>query len=368
MRPWIGRRSRAALAGLGLLVGPLALQAQAPPDSTVLRIVRERIDAGRGFGMVVGLIDADGTERVIAFQQQDTSEPVPDAGSLFEIGSITKVFTTIALAEMADRGELRLEDPLQSFLPEGVRAPVHEGRAITLLDIATQSSGLPRLPDNLRISNMADPYADYTVEQMLAFLSGHTLRRAPGGQYEYSNYAMGLLGHVLAERAAMSYEALLRDRILTPLGMHSTAIALTPALERTFVPGHNALDAVVPPWNIPTLAGAGALRSTVADMMRFLEANLRPDRTTPLGRAIARSHEGRFPTGSPTMHVALGWHVLRLSGRDIIWHNGGTGGYRSFLGFDPIAGHGVVILSNANVSVDDLGFHFIDRSFPLSER
>ena len=352
-----------------LVVGGVeVVRAQTPPDSAVLGILRERIEGGRGFGAVVGVIDADGTRRVIAYQQPDTQEPALDGRSLLEIGSITKVFTAITLAEMAERGALRLEDPVQRYLPDGVRAPEKDGRAITLLDLATQTSGLPRLPDNLRITNMGDPYADYTVAGIHEFLNGHSLRREPGAQYEYSNLGMGLLGHVLALRAGTGYETLVTECILEPLAMRSTAITLDETLRARLAPGHNALDAVVPNWHIPALAGAGALRSTVEDMLAFLEANLRPDTTTVLGRAILRSHEGRIPAGSPTMSIAMAWHVLRFRDRDILWHNGGTGGYRGFIGFDAVAGHGIVILSNANVSVDDLGFHLIDPSFPLSER
>jgi CubicO group peptidase (beta-lactamase class C family) len=122
---------------------------------------------------------------------------------------------------------------------------------------------------------------------------------------------------------------------------------------------------VVPNWHLSALAGAGVLLSTVDDMMKFVAAALRPDTTTVLGRAIARTEQGRLTAGSPNMSIALAWHVLRRPDREILWHNGGTGGYRTIIAFDPVARVGVVVLSNTNVGVDEIGLHLIDPAFPL---
>jgi len=176
----------------------LPASAQVPPDSVILRMVRDRIESGNGVGAVVGVVAADGGTRVIAWQKPDVAGPRLDRSTVFEIGSITKVFTTITLAEMAERGEVRLDDPVQKFLPPDVRMPMRGNDTIRLGHIARQNSGLPRLPNNLAPGNRLDPYADYTVASLYAFLDGYTPIRAPGSQYEYSNLAMGLLGHVLA--------------------------------------------------------------------------------------------------------------------------------------------------------------------------
>lgn len=338
-----------------LLTIALAVAVQAlPPDSTVQRILKERVSASPVRGIVVGLLAADGTRRVLAVGGGVAADRV------FEIGSITKAFTGSLLAQMAADGSVRLDDPVAKFLPASVRVPARSGRQITLLDLATQSSGLPRLPTNLAPRDQSNPYADYTVAQMYAFLSGYELPRDPGQTYEYSNLGVGLLGHALALRAGMSYEELVRRRILVPLAMRETAITLSPALRARLAPGHDAAGQVVPNWDLPTLAGAGALRSTAHDMLTFLAANL--DSTS----VFRQAHLPRHAAGNATMTIGLGWHILaRPGGASITWHNGGTGGYRSFTGFDAARRVGVVVLTNANIGADDIGFHLLDGTMPL---
>lgn len=336
----------------------LPLHAQGlPPDSAVRRIVTERLASSPFRGIVVGLLDASGTRRVVAVG-------VP-ADRVFEIGSITKVFTSSILAGMVGDGSVALDDPVAKLLPPSMHVPARNGRQITLVDLATQSSGLPRLPSNMAPRDQTNPYADYTVDQLYAFLSGYELPRDPGETYEYSNLGVGLLGHALALKAGMSYEDLVKRRVLTPLGMRETAITLSPALRARLAPGHDNEGNVVANWDLPTLAGAGALRSTVGDMLTFLAANLDTS-ANPLARALRQTHRSRRPAGSATMTIGLGWHILaRPGGPSIVWHNGGTGGYRSFAGFDEARRVGVVVLTNANIGADDIGFHLLDETFPL---
>ena len=208
-----------------------------PPDSAVRALLVPRVaafpDSGKhGTGIVIGLLDATGARRIVAVGVDSTR--------VFEIGSITKVFTTSALQDMVERGEVRLDDPVATFLPPSVRIPERNGRQITLLDLATQSSGLPRMPSNLTPRDSMNPYADYSVQQMYTFLSGHELTRDVGAEYEYSNLGVGLLGHALALKARTSYEDLVRRRILAPLGMRETAITLTSVLRAKLTPGHSA--------------------------------------------------------------------------------------------------------------------------------
>ena len=347
------------LSVLGLVLSvarPLHAQGL-PPDSTVRRIVTERLTSSPFRGIVVGLLDANGTRRVVAVG-------VP-ADRVFEIGSITKVFTASILATMVADGSVRLDDAVAKLLPAAVRVPARNGHQITLLDLTTQVSGLPRMPSNMAPRDSTNPYADYSVDQMYAFLSGYELPRDPGETYEYSNLGVGLLGHALALKAGMSYEELVRQRILAPLGMRETAITLSPALRARLAPGHDNEGNVVPNWDLPTLAGAGALRSTVGDMLTFLAANL-DSSANPVARALRQTHVSRRGAGSATMTIGLGWHILaRPQGPSIVWHNGGTGGYRSFAGFDEVRHVGVVVLTNANIGADDIGFHLLDTTFPL---
>ena len=154
-----------------------------------------------------------------------------DGNTVFEMGSISKVFTGALLADMVARGEVKLDDPIAKYLPQTVKVPSRNGRQITLLDLATQSSGLPRLPSNMRPADFSNPYADYSVQQLYEFLSGYSLTRDPGQRYEYSNLGVGLLGHVLALRAGKSYEEILKERILDPLGMNDTRVDATPSMK-----------------------------------------------------------------------------------------------------------------------------------------
>ena len=344
---------------LALLVAvALPLHGQGlPPDSAVGRILAERLTSSPFRGIVVGLLDANGSRRVVAVG-------VP-ADRVFEIGSITKVFTASILAGMVADGSVRFDDPVAKFLPASVHVPARNGRQITLVDLSTQSSGLPRLPLNMAPRDSTNPYADYSVDQLYTFLSSYELPRDPGETYEYSNLGVGLLGHALALKAGVSYEDLVRRRILTPLGMRETAITLSPALRARIAPGHDATGEVVPNWDLPTLAGAGALRSTVGDMLTFLAANLDTS-ASPLTRALKQTHVSRRGAGSATMTIGLGWHILaRPQGAAIVWHNGGTGGYRSFAGFDEVRRVAVVVLTNANIGADDIGFHLLDATLPL---
>jgi len=351
-------RHLSVLALVLVLAVALPLHAQGlHPDSTVRRIVTERLTSSPFRGIVVGLLDANGTRRVVAVG-------VP-ADRVFEIGSITKVFTASILATMVADGSVHLDDPVARLLPASVRVPARNGHQITLLDLTTQVSGLPRLPANMAPRDSTNPYADYTVDQMYTFLSGYELPRDPGETYEYSNLGVGLLGHALALKAGMSYEELVRRRVLAPLGMRETAITLSPALRARLAAGHDNEGNVVPNWDLPTLAGAGALRSTVGDMLTFLAANLDTS-ANPLARALRQTHQSRRGAGSAAMTIGLGWHILaRPQGPAIVWHNGGTGGYRSFAGFDEARHVGVVVLTNANIGADDIGFHLLDATFPL---
>jgi CubicO group peptidase (beta-lactamase class C family) len=332
-----------------LLVG----QSQFPTDAEVRALARKGVPIAGKAGLVTGLLESDGSRRVVSVAD------VPyDGRTLFEIGSITKVFTGILLAEMVERGEVRLDDPVQALLPRDVTLPSRNGKNIRLLDLATHSSGLPRMPDNFAPADPRNPYADYTPERLYAFLRGHQLTREVGERSEYSNLGAGLLGHALALRAGKSYEALVTDRILGPLGMVSTRVVLHPGDRERLAPGHSPAGSEVPNWDIAVLVGAGGLRSTVDDMLTFLAANLQPPEG-PLGRAIRASHLPRTAF-SEDAKVGLHWMIHTT------WHNGGTAGYRSYIGFDPARRTGVVVLANRANGVDRIGQHLLDPRTPIS--
>ncbi len=342
----------------------LAAQWTAPPDDSIARVLDGRIERGGAVGLVVGVVE-NGRPRVVAAGRRGgEGSPAPDGRTVFEIGSVSKLFTTTLLAEMVARGEVALDDPVRRFLPDSVRVPSRGGREITLLDLATATSGLPRLPLNLRPANPADPYADYGESQLYAFLAGYTLPRDPGAAYEYSNLGMGLLGHVLALRAGKPYEELVAERILLPLGMRDTRVVPTPSMRGRLAAGHRADLAPVGGWSFAVLAGAGGWRSTADDMLRFLAAQLTPP-PGPLGRALAMAREPRRPTTSPELRIGLGWHVVERDGRSIAWHNGQTAGYYAFTALDPASGASVVVLSNTSAAVDDIGGRLLAPALPV---
>jgi D-alanyl-D-alanine-carboxypeptidase/D-alanyl-D-alanine-endopeptidase len=303
---------------------------------------------GEAWTFVRGRIDAD-----------QPGSPGPD--TIFEIGSVTKVFTAAVLADMAEEGLVALDDPLQRFLPTGVELPVR-GRPITLADLATQTSGLPRVPPGLlrrSLGQRSNPYAGFTELDLERAVSRTRLKSRPGERLRYSNFGFGLLGHALARCAEQPFEQLVRERVCDPLGLADTQVSIPAGARTRFADGHNRRGQQVPHWDLAALAGAGALRSTVADLLCFLELQLQPP-VTRLGRAAQATHEPRAHRGR--LSQGLGWAGLQVRGdsRQMLWHNGGTGGFRSFLGFVNESEAGVAVLSNCSRSVDAIGIRILE--------
>jgi CubicO group peptidase (beta-lactamase class C family) len=364
---------RALLAVLGVAIlgaRPLA-QAPAPSgiasDAEIQRILAERVDTYRqSVGVVVGVIEPSG-RRIVTYGHASTNASIPLNGdTLFEIGSMSKVFTSLLLAEAVQRGEVALTDPISKYLPANVKVP-ERGRAITLQDLSMHQSGLPLMPGNFKPADPENPFADYSAEQLYQFLSTYQLTRDVGAMYEYSNLGAGLLGHVLALRAGMGYESLVKARITGPLGMTSTAITLPPPMQARLAPGHDRTLRPTKNWDITSLAGAGALRSSANDMLTFLAAEMGYTQSALAPAMKAMLQPRRAAAGPPGLEVALAWHIITANGKTIVWHNGGTGGYRTYFGFDPEARTGVVVLMNASslAGPDDIGRHILNLENPL---
>lgn len=312
--------------------------------------------------LVIGVFQ-NGRRRIRGYGDgRPPAAETPPGKEVFEIGSITKVFTGIALARLEVDGKVRLDGLLRDALPNDLVLP-EKARAITLVQLATHTAGFPRLPANLfaTAQDESNPYANYHEADLFAALRDLELDRPPGRKSSYSNFGMGTLGHVLARAAGQSYEELVTTLIAEPLGMSDTRMTLDADQRPRLVPGHDARGNVVANWDMDALAGAGGLRSTVDDLLRFVAANLAPD-DGPLGKALALAQGPRFDSGSGD-RVGLAWQLLRdpYSHRDVVWHNGGTGGYASFLGFDRAANLGIVALSShgdamaGDHSLDDIG-------------
>jgi len=336
----------------------------------IREILVKRVDQQKqAVGIVVGVIEPNG-RRVVAWgslangKLANVDPRTLDGDTIFEIGSVTKVFTSLLLADMVNRKEVALDDPAAKYLPENVRMPERSGKSVTLLDLSTHRSGLPPNPGNLKL-NPRNPFAaDFSVGDLYQFLSGYTLPRDPGSEFEYSNLGAGLLGRLLAYRAGTDYESLIGTRITRPLGMPDTGITLSSSMEQRMATGHNAMLAPVANSELPTLAGAGALRSSANDMLTFLEAFL-GYKESPLAPAMKAMLEVRRPAGQAK--IGLAWILNSADDQEIAWHSGGTGGFRSFIGFDPKERIGVVVLSNGTRSeVVDIGLHLLNPKLPLA--
>jgi CubicO group peptidase (beta-lactamase class C family) len=325
----------------------VALDLQDKVDPLAQRLV----DDGNAVGLVVGVC-RNGEMQILAYgETAKGSAKKPTGRTVYEIGSATKAITGVLLADMVRRGEVKLDAPLESLLPSDVQLDVYEDKPITLECVATHTSGLPRLPDNFAPADSMNPYADYSADRMYECLRQHKLRRQPG-EYEYSNFAMGLLGHELARSRGKSYEELFVERIGKPLGMKDTCVALNQDQRKRLAKPYDAALKLNENWDIPTLAGAGGLRSTAVDMLKFIEANLADD-DEPLTESVKLSHEKRHEMDDG-LAIGLGWHIAR----DGItrWHNGMTGGYASWMSVVPKLDVGVVVLANtATMKVTELG-------------
>jgi CubicO group peptidase (beta-lactamase class C family) len=350
----------------GLVLGTWGSAQTGPPvvPEDVKTAVRQRVDYGYCPGLVVGLMNTNGsTFFKYGSTELDNGWPV-DENTLFEIGSVTKVFTTTLLADMVQRGELELTNAIQPYLPEGIEAPTRSGRAITLTQLATHTSGLPSAPSNLMLTTGDNPFAGYSEQQMYEFLDSYILTRNPGVTYEYSNYGMGLLGQLLARHAQSSYEDLIVTWIADELGLADTRIDLTAGQQARLARGYSGV-VPIPPFEMTALEAAGDLRSTAKDLMAFLAAN-RGWMSTRLQAAMTAAQRSRYSTSTSGLSIGLGWHLYSLNAGTAIWHNGATIGHRAFVGFLRDGATLVVVLANSDYDVTDMGLHLLDVSVPMS--
>lgn len=329
-----------------------------PPDDDLRDRLRYLVEDGATPGIVLGLLEADGSTRVLSHGSGGPGARPLGPRSVFEIGSVTKVFTGILLADAAERGEVSLSDPVARYLPPGVRVPSRNGREITLLHLATHRSSLPRMPGGLA-PGPADPYPPYTMEDVYAFLAGHELRRDVGTRFEYSNLGTALLGEALARAAGGTYDEVLRERVLEPLGMRMTGTVVAGEMAEWNTRGHGPDGGPAPPRGWPGLPGMGALRSTAEDLLRFLAANTGPP-ASRLERVLRSAQEVRASAGAGAA-IGLHWLVRRVGGRTLLMHEGRTAGYRAQIALDAARGVGVVLLANTTAFADDLGRDLLGR-------
>ena len=303
---------------------------QHPKAALVIAFYRRGNGYGRGFGKI----------------SVENPDP-PSTRTIFEIGSVTKVFTGLVLAKMVSDGMVKLADPIGCHLPDGVKSPSKEGREITLENLATHTSGLPRMPDNFwpTVKDHLNPFGNYTAKDLYEGLATVKLRSRPGHKFSYSNYGYGLLGRILEIKSGKSYETLIQEAVCDPLGLPNTTTQLSAEQKQQLTPGHDSNGQVVPNWEGGVLTGSGRIRSNCEDLLKFIEANLR-DSDSETSKILQTAQQ--IHLRGLIRNLGLVWWIDKSppGGPVIHWHSGGTGGYTSFVGFNKKSQIGVVVLSN----------------------
>jgi serine-type D-Ala-D-Ala carboxypeptidase/endopeptidase len=340
---------------------PAAHAVDASATSTLLRA---RL-ADRGAGLLAVQVQGDRIQLdVQGLARQGDAAALRD-DTWFEIGSITKTFTALLLADAVVRGQLKLDGAVQDALP-GIALRDSAGDPIRWIDLATHRSGLPRLPANLSPKVRADPYDDYREADLLEFLKGFKPTVARGARYEYSNLGFGLLGYALGRAAGSDYAHALASRVLLPLGLNDVGFALPGRRFARLVDGHDAERTPVPHWHFDVLAGAGALVMSGAALGRYAQAAVGAI-DIPLREAFALAMREHAPGPAPINPIGLAWLLAPLNGRRVFNHDGGTAGFSSSLWLDPQRQRAVAVLSNSAVEVNDLALHLLDESVPLKD-
>ncbi|MBO9200624.1 MULTISPECIES: serine hydrolase domain-containing protein [Niastella] len=351
--------------GLLLVIGCSLGFGQLSADD-ISAIINKEVQLKRCPSIVVGTIDATGKRQVVgAGSFVDKKESVPDGNTMYEIGSVTKVFTTLLLADMVIKKQVNLDDPISKYLPASVKVPVIKDRHITLQHLASHSVGWPRFPDNYDPKDPDYPWVDYTIEQLYDYVSRSNFDYAPGTWFQYSNVGYGLLGNILSTIAGKPYETLVKERICTPLGLTNTTITLTPDQTKKLAGGHAEYGAPVKNWDMPAIQGTGAIRSDVNDLLTFAAANLGLVKTD-LYPAMELAHIPRISKGRGEGDVTLGWTLEKAKdGDEYLWKDGTTGGYKSIILLNRTKKTGVVILANSMNQINDLAYHILMPSIPV---
>jgi CubicO group peptidase (beta-lactamase class C family) len=306
----------------------------------------------------IALIKNGKTEYIGIERKNDTIKLIENFKNVFEIGSITKVFTATLLSNFINDQQLKLDDNIQDYLDFKIKSE----NIITFKELANHTSGLPRLPSNLNLLliDQDNPYKDYDEEKLISYLTKEVeLNQEPGIKYEYSNLGAGILGFELATISKSSYESLLQEKIFTKYSMVNST-STRENVKTELVKGLKPNGKPTSNWDFDALAGGGAIFSTVEDLSKFALAQF--DNTN---NELSLTQKPTFKVND-NMSIGLGWHILkRKNGGELIWHNGGTGGYTSSMALDLENKNGIIILSNVSAfnkkmgNIDQLCFGLI---------
>lgn len=346
-------------------IGAAAQARDVAPDPLASLLV-QRLAAEDG-GACVAVVLVEGATRTSFGCSAPAGPAKLDADSIFEIGSVTKGLTGLLLADMVRKGELSLDDTAAKHSPAGVKLPSRGGREITLRDLVTHSSSLPRMPPGFRTADQRDPYAQFDVLSLYEALARTELPRDIGTGYEYSNFGFMWLSDLVSRVGGKPFDQLLAERVLRPLGMDDAAMRLSAEQQKRFVQGHDSAYRPVPPWSfVPELSGVGGVRASVRDMTRLAEA-LAGRRETPLAETIALALKPIRDAGGG-LSIGYGWMTRQRGGSRVHWHNGGTAGARSIVAVNAATRSASVVLVDSAASFDDLGLHLVDASMPLKKK
>lgn len=396
-----------------LFLLPVFMVAQENRDAAIEALGLEYVANRKNHGLVIGFIEGDKTNIKGFGQLSKSNTNAPDANTLFEVGAVTNVFTANLMLIADQLGYIKMELPIQANLPAGVQAPVYQNVVcdvevrvndpiagtsdqlrrvwsckpdplqpelnITFCDLATHTSGLPVAPRGLFswnpftiVRQMDDPYQDYSKADLYKRLPNYAFRSAPGAEYHYSNVGMALLGNVLEDATGRSYGELLGAYLIDPLQLKDTGLELTADEKKRLAPGHNRKGKAASSWHFEAMAPAAGLKSSAQDLLQFVRVNLETEETK-LGLLFEQAQQSRVEVPTKKFdqltYTGYGWLTTLLSETSnlpVVWINGGTGGYRAFIGFIKDTQTGVVVLSNSANSVDDLGFKMLDLLNPVA--
>lgn len=294
----------------------------------------------------IAIVENGKTEYIGVIREDDTLKLIDNHRSVFEIGSISKAFTSTLLSELVEQGKVALDKPFDSYLDYKAKTD----KTISLEQLSNHTSGLPVLPSNIGFfALMSDnPYKDYDEAKLKKYLTEEIkLENDPGTTNKYSNLGAGLLGYVLTKVEGKSYEEMLQESIFSKYGM-SSSTSLRSKTEN-LVKGRGGKGQEVSNWDFDVLAGAGGIFSTVEDLSRFAVAQMDTTNTV-----FARTHKPTYKI-SDGMEIGLGWHIIKEEGGDLVWHNGGTGGYTSSMAMDLKGQKAIIILSNVSAMSKHMG-------------
>jgi serine-type D-Ala-D-Ala carboxypeptidase/endopeptidase len=337
------------------------------------KLFQDKIEFDKsGSSIVAVFMDEKGT-RFVNYGNlgKDASSAATNENSIYEIGSITKMFVGVLLADAVKRGEVKLDAPISAYLPKTVKTPKFNGKEITLLDLATHSASLPRVPNNFMPKDEANPYIDYTTQNLYSFLSDYKITREIGVQYDYSNLGVGLLGHILSLRAKMPLEQLLTARIFKPLGMNDTSFALPTAKKSRHAQGFDKNNQPTSLWFFDSLAGAGAIRSTATDMAKFISAAAGITKSS-LADAFLEAQKVQRQGQNDRVKIGLCWNNVEVYGTEFYWFGGGTGGFRSYIAIDAKQKKGAYLVNNSGQDemsefLESVAFNYLQPKIPIQK-